>query len=62
MPAPIAAPATVPMLHPAWKRAMIERPSARSTAAPWTFIATSQLPLPSPNSTSPMHTGTTPTR
>ena len=44
--APPSAPATVPMLNPAWKRGMIARPRRRSTSAPWTFIATSQLPGP----------------
>ena len=44
--APSSAPATVPMLKPAWKRGMIERPRRCSTSAPSTFIATSQVPLP----------------
>ena len=45
MTAPRPAPVTVPMLHPAWNLDMIDRPSACSTAAPCTFIATSQVPL-----------------
>ena len=48
-----ACPATVPMLHPAWNLGRIDRPSSRSTAAPCTFIATSQAPLPKPNRNSP---------
>ena len=32
----------------AWNRGMIERPSPRSTSAPSTFIATSQMPVPMP--------------
>ena len=59
---PPSAPATVPMLKPAWKRGMIERPTRRSTSAPSTFIATSQVPLPKPRKNRPMITGTTPTR
>ena len=56
MTAPTPAPATVPMLHPAWNRGRIARPSSRSTAAPCTFIATSQAPLPKPNTNSPAAT------
>ena len=47
-PAPSAAPEKVPMLQPAWKRDMMLRPSSRSTLAPSTFIATSQVPVPRP--------------
>ena len=43
---PSAAPANVPRLQPAWNRGMIVRPSRRSTSAPSTFIATSQVPVP----------------
>ena len=57
-----AAPATVPMLHPAWNFGMIDRPSACSTAAAWTFIATSQLPVPKPNTNRPATTGGIPCR
>ena len=60
--APTSAPATVPTLYPAWKRGMIGRPRRRSTAAPCTFIATSQAPLEKPNTNSPTTSGTTPTR
>ena len=60
--APIRAPATVPTLYPAWKRGMIGRPSRRSTAAPCTFMATSQAPLEKPNTNRPAARGTTPTR
>ena len=59
---PTSAPATVPMLNPAWKRGMIARPSSRSTAEPSTFMATSQVPLPTPSANSPTTTGATPTR
>ena len=59
---PSSAPATVPMLKPAWKRDMIERPIRRSTSAPSTFIATSQVPLPSPSRNRPGMTGATPWR
>ncbi len=51
--APTAAPATVPRLKAAWKRGMIERPSSRSTSAPSTFIATSQVPVPRPTRNRP---------
>src|SRR3954471_21637945 len=49
--APPRAPTTVPRLKPAWKRGMTGRPSSCSTAAPSTFMATSQIPesSPSPN-------------
>ncbi|MEC3998691.1 hypothetical protein VSR01_36480 [Actinacidiphila sp. DG2A-62] len=60
--APIRAPTTVPRLSPAWNRDMIERPRWRSTTAPWTFIATSQAPLPKPRKNSPITTGTRPPR
>ena len=60
--APPSAPATVPMLKPAWKRGMIARPRRRSTSAPWTFIATSQLPVPTPKANRPATTGATPLR
>ncbi len=60
--APIRAPATVPRLQAAWNRDMIDRPSRRSTAAPWTFMATSQMPADTPKKNSPMATGTTPAR
>lgn len=56
MAAPISAPATVPMLNPAWKRDMIDRPSCCSTAAASTFWATSQNPLPNPSSRNPAPT------
>ena len=62
MAAPMAAPATVPMLHPAWNLDMIARPSICSTAAPCTFIATSQVPLLKPNRNSPAATGGMPYR
>ena len=48
-----ARPATVPRLNPAWKRGMIARPRRRSTSAPCTFIATSQLPVATPTSEQP---------
>ena len=54
--APRPAPATVPMLHPAWNLGMMDRPRACSTAAAWTFIATSQLPMPKPNKNRPATT------
>ena len=57
---PPSAPATVPTLNPAWKRGMIERPIRRSTSAPSTFIATSQVPLPKPSRNRPATTGATP--
>ncbi len=44
--APSSAPATVPRLKPACRRGMSDRPSNRSTAAPSTFMATSQVPMP----------------
>ena len=59
---PIAAPATVPTLKPAWKRGMIARPRRCSTAVPSTFIATSHVPMPTPSRNSPATTGTTPMR
>ena len=59
---PPSAPATVPTLKPAWKRGMIERPIRRSTSAPSTFIATSQVPLPKPRRNRPTTTGATPER
>ena len=62
IPAPISAPATVPTLNPAWKRGMIACPSRCSTAAPSTFMATSQVPLPSADKNSPQTTGRTPDR
>ena len=62
IPAPTNAPATVPTLNPAWKRGMIARSSSRSTADPSTFMATSQVPLPTPSAKSPTTTGATPTR
>jgi hypothetical protein len=62
MAAPVPAPATVPMLHPAWNLDMTDRPSACSTAAPCTFIATSQVPLLKPNRNSPPATGGMPYR
>ena len=60
--APIRAPVTVPRLQAAWNRDMIEWPSRRSTAAPWTFMATSQTPADTPNRNSPAATGATPDR
>ena len=60
MAAPPRAPATVPTLNPAWNRGMIARPSRCSTAAPSTFMATSQVPLPKPIRKSPMTTGSSP--
>ena len=57
---PAAAPATVPMLQPACIRGSTERPMACSTVAPWTFMATSQAPLPNPNKNSPAATGAMP--
>ena len=50
----------MPTLKPAWKRDMIECPSRRSTSAPSTFIATSQVPLPKPSKNRPTATGATP--
>ena len=52
----------MPTLKPAWNFGMIARPSRCSTAAPSTFIATSQVPLPNPIRNSPATTGGTPTR
>ena len=60
--APSSAPATVPTLNPAWKRGMIARPSSCSTAEPSTFMATSQVPMPTPSANSPTTTGATPIR
>jgi hypothetical protein len=57
---PSSAPATVPTLYPAWNLGMIARPRRCSTAAPWTFMATSQVPLPNPSRNSPTATGGTP--
>lgn len=48
------------MLHMAWNLGMIARPSAYSTAAPCTFMATSQVLPPYPNTNSPAATGGTP--
>ena len=45
---PSAAPAIDPSDQAAWKRGMIARPSRRSTSAPSTFIATSQMLVPIP--------------
>jgi hypothetical protein len=56
---PINAPATVPTLNPAWNLDMIALRRSCSTAAPCTFIATSQVPLPNPMRNSPMATGVT---
>ena len=47
-PAPTRAPTTVPRLKAAWKRGIMVRPSRRSTSAPSTFMATSQVLLPTP--------------
>ena len=55
--APPSAPATVPTLNPAWKRGMIATPRRCSTAAPSTFMATSQVPLPKPMRKRPTTTG-----
>ena len=55
MPAPPSAPATVPILKPAWKRGMIACCSRCSTAAPSTFMATSQVPMLNPIRNSPSH-------
>ena len=60
--APSSAPATVPMLKPAWNRGRIARPRHCSTKVPSTFIATSQVPLPAPNTKSPTTTGAKPDR
>src|SRR5664279_4118624 len=54
--APIPAPTMVPKLNEAWNSGITVRPSARSLAAPSTFMATSQMPLPRPNSVNPMTT------
>ena len=56
MAAPRPAPVTVPMLQAAWNRGKIARPSSCSTAAPCTFMATSQVPLPKPKTNSPAAT------
>ena len=45
------------MLKPAWNLGMIERPRRCSTNVPSTFMATSQVPLPTPNRKSPTTTG-----
>jgi hypothetical protein len=52
----------VPTLKPAWNRGMIDRPAYRSAAAPWTFIATSQAPVPKPIRNRPTTTGAVPIR
>ncbi len=59
--APLSAPATVPTLHPAWKRGMMARPIRCSTRAPCTFIATSHAPCANPKTNSPAATAQTPT-
>jgi hypothetical protein len=51
--APRPAPLNVPRLQPAWNRAMMLRPRRRSTTAPSTFMATSQMPEPKPFTPSP---------
>ena len=62
MAVPAPAPATVPMLQPAWNFGMIARPMPRSTAAPCTFIATSQPPVPKPKPNRPAAVGGMPCR
>ena len=57
MAVPPSAPATVPTLKPAWNLGMIARPSRCSTAAPSTFMATSQVPLPKPTRNRPATIG-----
>ena len=60
MTAPSAAPPTVPTLKPAWNFGMIARRRRCSTAAPSTFMATFQIPLPKPTSASPAIVGPIP--
>ena len=60
MTALVPAPATVPMLQPAWNLGKMARPSTRSMAAPCTFMATSQVPEPNPKTTSPAATAGVP--
>ena len=60
--APSSAPATVPMLKPAWNLGRIARPRRCSTNVPSTFMATSHVPLPTPSRKRPTTTGATPTR
>ena len=62
MTAPMPAPATVPMLQPAWNLGKMARPSTRSMAAPCTFMATSQVPEPNPKTSSPAATAGVPSR
>ena len=61
MTAPTAAPPTVPTLKPAWNFGMIARRRRCSTAAPSTFMATFQTPLPKPTRASPTIVGGMPT-
>ena len=49
-------PRMVPPLNKAWNSGMTVRPSARSLAAPSTFIETSHIPMPRPKSASPVTT------
>ncbi len=60
--APTRAPATVPTLHPAWNRGMIDLPVRRSTAAPCTFMATSHAPFENPKTNRPTTNIGSPTR
>ena len=45
---PTPAPPIAPKLKPAWNLGITVRPSRRSTSAPSTFMATSQVPVPKP--------------
>ena len=54
--APSAAPRMVPPLNNAWNNGITVRSSARSLAAPSTFIETSHVPIPRPNSARPLTT------